>query len=148
MMNLRIKVTLAGALLAIALTFGSDAMLRVHGQTNSIEAFWKKFRSAVIKGDKEAVAKLSRFPITRGYGMASIRTRAQFMRRYRDLFFNETNAALCFPKAKPVIDRERPKEFSVSCPFARDGGNEEPFVYSFSLTRTGWKFTGFENINE
>ena len=90
----------------------------------------------------------SRGSPSRGYGMGSIRTKAQFVRRFRELFFNETNAAQCFPKAKPVFDRERPREFSISCPFARDGGDDEPFVYTFSRTRTGWKFTSFENINE
>lgn len=115
---------------------------------DSVDAAWQKFKDAVLKGDKERVVRLSRFPISRSYGMSSIRNKAQLKRHFRDLFFNETNAAQCFPKAKPVVDRERPNEFSVSCPFARDGGNEEPFVYSFALTRAGWKFIGLDNINE
>jgi hypothetical protein len=102
----------------------------------------------VIGGDKETVASLSQFPISRGYGMTSLRNKAQLLKRYRELFFGETNAAECFPKAKPFVDTGRNGEFTISCPFARDGGNEEPFVYTFTRTRTGWKFTGFENINE
>lgn len=117
-------------------------------RADSVDAVWQKFKDAVLKGDKETVARLTRFPMSRGYGMASIRSKAQFMRRYRDLFFNETNAAQCFPKAKPVVDRERPNEFSVSCPFAQDSSGEEPFVYTFTRTRAGWKLTSFENINE
>jgi hypothetical protein len=115
---------------------------------DSIDTFWAKFKTAVIKGNKETVAALSRFPISRGYGMASIRNKAQFLHRYRDVFFNETNAARCFPKASPVIDKERPQEFTISCPSASDGREEEPFVYTFTRTRTGWKLTSFENINE
>jgi hypothetical protein len=80
--------------------------------------------------------------------MASIRNKAQFMRRYRELFFAETDAAKCFPNAKPAVEKSRPSEFTISCPYARDGGNEEPFVYTFTRTRTGWKFASFENINE
>ena len=147
---------LSSLLLGTALAFGAIPLSSVQGETprkaanetDSIVAFWNMFSAAVIKGDKETVAALSRFPISRGYGMASVRNKAQFMKRYRDVFFNETDAAKCFPKAKPISDKARPKEFIVSCPFARGGGEEEPFEYRFILTRTGWKFTSFENINE
>ena len=115
---------------------------------NSMNAFWEKFKAAVIKGDKETVAALSAFPISLGYGMGSIKTKAQFMKSYRDIFAHETNAAKCFRTAKPAIDKKRPKEFTVGCPFAKDSGGDEPFVYTFKLTRNGWRFTGFENINE
>lgn len=115
---------------------------------DSVAVFWEKFKAAVIKGDKETVAALSRFPISRGYGIASIRNKAQLMKRYREVFSGETDAAKCFPTAKPLFDNQRPKEFTIGCSFASDGGGDEPFVYSFTLTRSGWKFTGFENINE
>ena len=115
---------------------------------DSVATFWASFKAAVIAGDKAKVAAMSRFPITRGYGMASIRTKAQFTKRFRDVFFNETDAAQCFPRAKPVVDKQRPNEFSVSCPFKSDSSGEEPFVYTFTRTRAGWKLTSFENINE
>ncbi len=115
---------------------------------NSMNAFWEKFKAAVIKGDKETVASLSAFPISMGYGMSSIKTKAQFMKNYKYIFANETNAAKCFQKAKPETDKKRPKEFLIGCPFAKDSGGDEPFVYTFKLTRYGWRFTGFENINE
>ena len=70
------------------------------------------------------------------------------MRHYREIFFTETDAAQCFPKAMPFVEKTRPKEFMISCPFASEGGTEEPFVYTFTRTRNGWKFTSFENINE
>ena len=117
-------------------------------QDDSLTTFWEGFKTAVIARDKAKVAAMSRFPISRGYGLASIRTRAQFIKRFRDVFFNETNAAQCFPRARPVVDRERPNEFSVSCPFASDSSGEEPFVYTFTRSRAGWKLISFENINE
>ena len=119
--------------------------------TQSIESmpiFWEEFKSAVIKGDKEAVASLSRFPIWRGEAMGNVNNKAQLKRRFREVFFAETNAAQCFPKAKPVIEKDRPREFAVTCPFASDAGAGEPFVYTFTRIGTGWKFTSFENINE
>ena len=116
---------------------------------NSMNAFWEKFKAAVIKGDKETVAALSAFPISLGYRMGSLKNKAQFMKNYHYLFARETNAAKCFRTAKPDFDKKRPKEFTVGCPFAEDsGGGGEPFIYSFKLTRFGWRFVGFENVNE
>jgi len=114
----------------------------------AMNAFWEKFKAAVIKGDKETVAALSVFPLSMGYGMSSIKSKTQFMKNYKYIFANETNAAKCFQTAKPETDKKRPKEFLIGCPFAKDSGGDEPFVYTFKLTRYGWRFTGFENINE
>ena len=118
---------------------------------DSLAPFWEKFKAAVIKGDKETVAALSQFPISLNDGMTPIRNKAQFMKQYRFLFFGETNAAKCFPKAKPElypVTKKRPRQFSVGCSFASGGGEEEPFEYMFTLTPNGWKFTSFTNINE
>jgi hypothetical protein len=113
--------------------------------------FWEKFRAAVIKGDKETVASLTQFPLSLSYGMSDIKNKAQFMRHYRMLFFGETDAARCFPKAKPDVypaTRKRPKEFSIGCSFASEEETGVPFEYRFTLTRNGWRFTSFTNVNE
>ncbi|SRR6266849_2623483 len=114
---------------------------------DSMPVFWEKFKTAIIKGDKETVAALSAFPISMPYGMTNIKNKAQLMKYYRDIFFSETNAAKCFAKAKPDVDKQRPKEFLIGCKMT-GGGEEEPIVYTFTRGRTGWKFTGFDNINE
>src|SRR5207237_6008501 len=93
---------------------------------NSMNAFWERFKAAVIKGDKETVAALSAFPISLGYRMGSLKNKTQFMQNYHYLFARETNAAKCFQTAKPEFDKKRPKEFTVGCPFRQNGGNEEP----------------------
>jgi hypothetical protein len=151
------KTTILSLLLVLFGTFlipgvnasGQESAKQVQG-ANSIPLFWEKFKAAVIKGDKQTVAALSRFPISRGYGLASLKNKAQLMRHYREIFFTETDAAKCFPKAKPFVEKERPKEFTIGCSFRSDdgGGGGEPFQYTFILTRKGWRFTGFENINE
>jgi hypothetical protein len=116
---------------------------------NAREVFWEKFKAAVVKGDKETVAALSQFPIAMPYGIRDIKNKAQLMKRYRELFHGEANAAKCFPAAKPYFDPAQPKEFSVACGFAKNGeGAGEPLMYLFSLTRKGWRFTGFDNVNE
>src|SRR5918993_75682 len=111
-MNKKIRVGLSCALLATALAFGTNALAESQTKApskaaqsdDSMEAFWEKFKAAVVKGDKETVAALSQFPISMGYGMTDLKNKAQLMRHYRVLFFGETNAAKCFPKAKPQVN--------------------------------------------
>jgi len=114
----------------------------------TIDAFWGKFKAAVTKGDKPAVFAMTQLPVGMSYGESRIRTRAQFMKQYTHIFAGEVNAVKCFETAKPQVDNARPKEFTITCPFAKNSGGDEPFVYTFKLTRSGWRFVSFENINE
>lgn len=111
----------------------------------STDTFWESFKTAVSKRDVETVARLSRFPIEMSYGIPSIKTKAQLSKRYRQLFNEQTNAAACFSKAKPEMDPDNPKHFTVACP---DAGGNEVVIYHFQQTRAGWKLTGLDNINE
>ena len=111
----------------------------------SREAFWEKFRTAVIKKDKTAVANLSEFPISMPYGMRDVRSKAQLIKRYRDVFNHEGDAAICFADAKPVTDATKPKEFTVGC---KNAAGDEVVIYFFMLTKNGWRFNGLDNINE
>lgn len=117
-----------------------------HVQTDaSIDVFWEKFRAAVTKNDKMVVASLSQFPIAMPYGVRTIRNNAQLIRRYRDVFNGETNAAKCFREARPEINPDNPAEFTVGC---KNTAGDEVVIYSFGRTRNGWKFTGLDNLNE
>ncbi|MBA2528154.1 MAG: hypothetical protein H0V18_20580 [Pyrinomonadaceae bacterium] len=111
----------------------------------SIHVFWERFRAAVIKSDKVVVASLSQFPIGMPYGVPTVRNNAQFIRRYRDVFNGETNAAKCFREALPEINPDNSAEFTVAC---KNAAGEEVVICSFGRTRNGWKFTGVDNINE
>jgi hypothetical protein len=111
----------------------------------STDAFWQEFKTAVSKHDVETIARLSKFPIEMSYGIPSIKTKAQLTKRYRQLFNEQTDAAACFSKAKPEMDADNPKHFTVACP---DAGGNEVVIYHFQQTRTGWKLTGLDNINE
>ena len=116
----------------------------------AINTFWDKFKAAVIKGDKDAVFALSALPVTMEHSMPKIRTKAQFIKYYKHIFAGEANAAKCFKTAKPEVDSANNKLFSVGCGFAEDktGDAGEPLVYTFKLTAAGWRFTGYDNINE
>src|SRR5260370_8447405 len=76
---------------------------RSYAANDSLNAFWEKFKAAVIKGDKETVAALSAFPIGMGYGIKSIRNKAQVMKNYRDIFTHATTAANCSPPPNPTF---------------------------------------------
>ncbi len=112
-----------------------------------IKKFWKIFKTAVIKGDKEAVAKLSRLPVSMPFGVKSVKTKAAFLRRFNEIFDGDSDAARCFKTAK--IEK-RDKYYEVACGFKSEPANSEnkPFVYTFELTKNGWKFVSFDNINE
>jgi hypothetical protein len=109
------------------------------------QAFWQQFKTAVTNRDVEAVARLSKFPIGMSYGIPSIKTKAQLAKRYRQIFNEQTDAAACFSKAKPETDPENAKMFTVACP---DAAGNEVVIYHFTQTKTGWKFTSLDNLNE
>ena len=111
----------------------------------SFETFWLAFKAAVIKRHVATVARLSKFPIEMSYGIPSVKTKAQLSRRYRQVFNEQTDAAVCFDKAKPEADTDDPKRFTIACP---DAAGNEVVVYHFQKTKTGWKFTGLDNLNE
>ena len=147
MKNKRLVVLLI-ALLACAPAFalrGAAQVVSPAVQDDSIEAFWQKFRAAVIKGDKPAVVALSQFPISMPYGYSLVRNKAQLTRRYRQVFNHEGSAVKCFIDAVPKTDPERPKEFTVGC---KNPAGDEVVIYTFTKTKNGWRFIGLDNLNE
>ena len=132
--------------LSLVLLLAGSSIATSWAQTsNSFQPFWESFKSAVTKRDVETIARLSKFPIEMSYGIPSIRTRAQLGKRYRQLFNEQTNAVTCFAKATPEKNADNPKQYSVACP---DAAGNEVVIYHFEQTRTGWKFTGLDNLNE
>ena len=109
------------------------------------DTFWEQFKAAVSKKDVDAVAALSKFPIGMSYGIASVKSKLELRKRYGQVFNEQTDAATCFSKARPEIDPENAKHFTVACP---DAAGNEVVIYHFTQTRTGWKFTGLDNLNE
>src|SRR2546423_12398144 len=138
----RVALIRAGALLVIA---ALQINASVTPTDASIDTFWAKFKTAVIKGDKETVSTMCQFPITMPYRVPSIRTKAQFMRRYRDLFNDQTDAAKCFAESKPEFDPAEKNKFNVSC---KDSGGAENILYGFVRTRGVWKLSYLDNIAE
>jgi hypothetical protein len=111
-------------------------------------AFWKKFKSAVIAGDKAAVAEMTKFPLSMSYGIKAVKNKEGFLRRYDEIFKGEANAAQCFAKAEP--QKESAKQYEIYCPFKETPNDMEnaPIRFIFELNKGAWKFTGLDNINE
>ena len=139
------KQTIRCLISAALILFGLQVSAHPPQGDNSLDAFWTKFKIAVINSDKGGVAQMTQFPVAMPYGVPAIRTRAQLLKRYKQVFNGETNAAKCFASAKPQKDPQRPKEFTVGCD---NGSGQEVIVYRFVLTRMGWKFKSLDNINE
>jgi hypothetical protein len=116
---------------------------------SDFSAFWKKFKSAVIAGDKATVAEMTKFPLSMPYLQKAVKNRADFLGRYDEIFKGEANAAQCFKSAEP--DKETDRRFGIYCPF-KDTPNDwenAPIRFIFELTKSGgWKFAGLDNINE
>jgi hypothetical protein len=111
----------------------------------AIQSFWKKFKSAVISGNKQVAAGLSSFPIGMSYGISRIRSKAEFLRRYGQIFSEQSDAAKCFGNKQPEIDSAKPTRATVACP---NEAGDEVVIYHFQLTRRGWRFIALDNINE
>jgi len=139
--------TIALKLLAVLLVaFGLSHAATSFAQTDtSVDAFWTKFKTAVLKSDKEEVATMVQFPITMPYGVPAIRTKAQLLKRYRDLFNQQANADQCFADAKPEVDSGNKNRFTVAC---KDAAGNEVVIYGFVRTRGVWKLRSLDNINE
>ncbi len=111
-------------------------------------AFWKKFKSAVIAGDKAAVAEMTKFPLSMPYEVKAVKNKENFLRRYDEIFKGEANAAQCFAGAKPHKQSDR--QYDVNCPFKETPNDREdvPIRFIFEQTKDGWKFSGLDNVNE
>jgi hypothetical protein len=110
--------------------------------------FWKKFKSAVIAGDKATVADMTKFPVSMPYSVKAVKNKEDFLRRYNEIFKGEANAGRCFASAEPR--KESARRYEIYCPF-KDTPNDwenAPIRFIFELTKSGWKFAGLDNVNE
>ena len=135
-----LQIWLAGALILLACP---NAFAE-----SDFSAFWKKFKSAVIAGDKAAVVEMTKFPVSMSYGVKAVKNKEDFLRRYDEIFKGEANAAQCFAKAEPR--KESAQKYEIYCPFKETPNDMEnaPIRFMFELTKGGWRFVGLDNVNE
>ena len=115
---------------------------------SDFSTFWKKFKSAVIAGDKATVAEMTKFPVSMPYSVKAVKNKEGFLRRYNEIFKGEANAGRCFAGAQPRKESDR--RYEIYCPFKGTPNDWEnaPIRFIFELTKSGWKFAGLDNVNE
>ena len=115
---------------------------------SDFSAFWEKFKTAVVAGDKAAVAEMTKFPLSMPYGIKAVKNKENFLRRYDEIFKGEANAAQCFRSIEP--QKESDRRYEIYCPFKETPDDKEnaPIRFMFELTNDGWRFVGLDNINE
>jgi hypothetical protein len=115
---------------------------------SDFSAFWKKFKSAVVAGDKASVGEMTKFPVSMPYGIKAVKNKESFLRRYDEIFDCEASAAQCFAKAEP--QKESAQRYEIYCPFKETPNDMEnaPIRFMFELTKGRWRFVGLDNINE
>jgi len=109
------------------------------------QVFWEKFKAAVIKVDKNAVARLTKYPLGMSYGIRSVKSKAELVRRYKEVFNQQTDAAKCFATKAPEKDTANPRLFTIVCP---NEAGDEVVAYQFMRAKLGWQFIGLDNYNE
>jgi len=137
---IRAQIWLAGILLLLSFP-------NVFAESD-FSAFWQKFKSAVIAGDKASVAEMTKFPLSMPYEVKAVKNKQEFLRRYDEIFKGEANAAQCFKSAK--TQKESDRRYGIYCPF-KDTPNDwenAPIRFIFELTKSGWRFVGLDNVNE
>lgn len=99
-------------LIGVLLVFLLGSLIQVSGQTKrskldpAFNAFWIKFKAAVARNDKAAVADMTKLPF-----MMENRDldRAGFIRRYNSLF--TPSVRRCFAREKPIKDQDAYESF-------------------------------------
>ncbi len=119
----------------------------VHAQTD-VQKFWKKFTAAVVRNDKIAVANMTKFPLGMPFGFGDVKSKADFIRRYDQIINMEANAKRCFKSRK--LSKDFAGRWSISCTFKTEpeSSDNRPIIYYFTKTKSGWKFSDLDNINE
>jgi hypothetical protein len=119
----------------VALAGQKQASSKAHADA---EVFWSKFQSAVAKNESEAVAEMTKFPLSMPYGVRSVRSKLELKKRYAKIFDAETHK--CFAAAKPQWEEGTNSRFSINC--------GEAMMYWFEKTNGRFLFAAVDNVNE
>jgi hypothetical protein len=113
----------------------------------NVNEFWRKFKTAVAENRRQAVADMTKFPLSMPFGMKSVKSRSSFLKKYNTIFNGEADAAKCFARSK--LEKNENKRYVVACGFKNSTDQRNnPLEYEFKLTKSGWKLIRFDNINE
>ncbi len=99
------------------------------------------FAAAVVAGDAEAAARLSRFPLANPAARGgSTLSRAAFLRRFKDDFTKQSDIVYCWQNHG--LDMEYHDGVSNFHIWHMDCGTN---IYSFALVDDHWLYTGYRS---
>lgn len=124
-------------LLAQALTLGAEAAAPDPG----LRAFVAKFADMAARGAADAMGKVTRFPLrNRVYQQPGRIAAAEFKNNFTTNSFRELAACLKrTPPQRAAGSSADLGDWEVDC----DGN-----IFYFAKDGAGWRFSGFENVNE
>ena len=139
--SVAVRKTCAVVIVCSVLLFNASFIVQGRVKTEtSIDTFWTKFKAAVMKEDKQALSEMVKYPMEMPYGFSAIKTKAAFIKRYKEVFYRQANAKICFAQQSPKKSDDHPNTYEVWC--------GEAVVYYFVWTKSGWKLDSLDNINE
>lgn len=108
---------------------------RLDSSPKAFQTFFAKFKSAVEKSDKTAVAAMTRFPFRYGFdaGDEGTMTQAQFVKRFGEIFGKTPKQFL--PEKNPLFLRGDGGSYVVS--------TEDAAHLSFVKSGNAFKFTAY-----
>ena len=123
---------------------GANVQSQTTKNSQMFNSFWTEFKAAVAKGDKEAVASMTRFP----FYLDKELTKAEFIRKYNVVFNRPIQR--CIARTKPTNDyqaylkmlKQYPKQ---QLPKQDDTGSYSLYcgeeIYLFAIVDGKYKFT-------
>jgi len=108
--------------LTLLMTISPGWSAENRADAGSFATFWVRFQASAAKGDKEAIAGMTKFP----FGDRQL-SKGDFIKAYGEIF----TKTKCFAKAKPVKAEDR-ESFSVFC---------GSMIYVFEKVNGEYKFT-------
>lgn len=99
--------SLLSTTLIFLLAIAPAGSAEIKPEARSFAGFWIQFQAAVVKGDKAAIAGMTKFPFA-----TEKQTKAEFLKQCDELF--SAKVRRCFRNAKPVKDDNR-DSYSVFC---------------------------------
>jgi len=117
---------LSAATLAFLILINPAAGAEIKPKAGSFPAFWVQFKAAVAKGDKAAIAEMTKFPFVY---LTNQLSKTDFINQCGAIFGKKTQR--CFSNAKPAKEDNR-ESYSVFC---------GEFIFVFEKVNGEYRFT-------
>ena len=87
-------------------TANAQRTKRLSATPKPFQAFYTRFRKAVLARDKATVASLTRFPFDYGFdaGDEGTYTRSQFLKNFNNIFGTDAEAIAFFKRTNPTVN--------------------------------------------